>query len=170
MATISLLLSTRGCSLHHSKLPHIRSVTQWLNSSNTNESTNGGRSSNNDNNKPVNNNNEASTTADPLFYGDLSLTSSEIPTLHSGEKIFGILEKKSLAKKLIDAPIRGPTTSLEFFQKVFPEVTEWNQVGKFTASNANWNRLGLKFSMSMWLSKQLKHFHVIAKVRFLCHF
>ena len=124
----------------------MRSLTQLIHSSSSNEPTNNKNNNNNNNN---NNNIGALSGDDPLFYGDVSLTSAEIPTLHSGQKIVGILEKKSLAKKLIDAPIRGPKSSLDFFQKVFPEVTEWNQVGKFTASNADWNRWGWKlFSCS----------------------
>ena len=77
---------------------------------------------------------------DPLFYGDVSMASSDIPPLNSGARIYDILERKSVAKRLIDAPIRGPKESLDFFQRIFPEVTEWNQVGKYSASNASWNR------------------------------
>ena len=93
-----------------------------------------------DSSNGIDNNLKNNGSSDPLFYGRVSMRSSDLPPLTSGREIFDILEKKAIAKRLIDAPIRGPKESVEFFQRVFPEVTEWNQVGKYCASNANWNK------------------------------
>ena len=87
----------------------------------------------------------ANNNNDPLYYGELSMKSSELPALSSGTKIFKILEEQISTKRLIETPITASDSTIDFFQRLFPEVTEWNQVAKF--SGAEWKQSVIDISV-----------------------
>ena len=67
---------------------------------------------------------------DPLVHPDIQLSSAQIPKFTKGDKIISNLFKKIDKNELITAPLQAQPETMEFFNKVFENIVETNDVGK----------------------------------------
>ena len=67
---------------------------------------------------------------DPLVHPDIELSSTDIPKFTKGDKIISNLFKKIDQNELITAPLQAQPETMEFFNKVFENIVETNDVGQ----------------------------------------
>jgi len=77
---------------------------------------------------------------DPLVHPDIELSSTDIPKFTKGDKIISNLFKKIDQNELITAPIQAQPETMQFFNKVFENIVETNDVGQLDGQKwETWN-------------------------------
>jgi len=99
---------------------------------------------------------------DPLVHPDIELSSTEIPTFTKGEKIVSDLYGKIDKNELITRPLEAQHETLSFFNKVFENVVETNEVGKLNDGH-HWDTWDGKVKNEVTIERDHKDLKVSEK-------